>query len=109
MSYKKEIIETYKEDGTNDDIIFDDKWWLLGFNNVVYDMKEQKFRNYDYSDYVATTTGYDWREPTEEELNTVNELINLIFPIEDERNLYLQILATGLDGRCLEKFIILFI
>jgi phage/plasmid-associated DNA primase len=106
ISTKRDLIETYKEEGLNEEIIFDDKWWLLGFNNVVYDMKEYKFREYLYHDYVSTTTGYDWREPTEEELNTVNNLINLIFPIEDERELYLQILATGLDGRCLEKFII---
>jgi hypothetical protein len=106
MSIKKEIIETYKEYGDRDDIKFDDKWWLLGFNNVVYDMKEQQFRNYNYDDYITTTTGYDWREPTEEELTTVNHLINLIFPHEDEKELYLQILSTGLDGRCLEKFII---
>ena len=69
-------------------------------------MKEQKFREYNYDDYVTTTTGYDWREPTEEEINIVNKLINIILPCEDERELYLQILATGLDGRCLEKFII---
>ena len=106
MSMKKDLIETYKEEGRNDDIKFDDKWWLLGFNNKVYDFKEQKFREYNYDDYIATTTGYDWIDPTEEELKTVNNLINLIFPIEEEKELYLQILATGLDGRCLEKFII---
>jgi phage/plasmid-associated DNA primase len=106
ISTKRDLIETYKEEGLNEEILFDDKWWLLGFNNLVYDMKEHQFREYHYDDYVATTTGYDWRDSTEEELNTVNNLINLIFPIEDERELYLQILATGLDGRCLEKFII---
>jgi putative DNA primase/helicase len=106
MTMKRDLIETYKEEGRNDNVNFDDKWWLLGFNNIVYDLKEQEFRKYKYDDYIATTTGYDWREPTEEELKTVNNLINLIFPVEDERELYLQILSTGLDGRCLEKFII---
>jgi phage/plasmid-associated DNA primase len=106
ISMKRDIIETYKEDGCVDDINFDNKWWLLGFNNIVYDMKEEIFRDYHYDDYIATTTGYDWREPTEDELKKVNDLIKLIFPIEEERELYLQILATGLDGRCLEKFII---
>lgn len=59
--YKKDVIETYKEYGANEDIHFDDKWWLLGFNNKVYDFKERSMRKYEYDDYIVTTTGYDWR------------------------------------------------
>ena len=106
MTMKRDIIETYKEDGLCENVDFDNKWWLFGFNNMIYDIKKQTFRKYHYDDYVVTTTGYDWREPTEDEINTVEQLINKIFPIEDEKELYLQILSTGLDGRCLEKFII---
>jgi phage/plasmid-associated DNA primase len=106
ISYKKDIIETYKEFGLNNEINFDSKWWLLGFNNKVYDMEEECFRDYQYDDYVSMTTGYDWREPTDDEITTINTLIKLIMPIEEERDLYLQILATALDGRCLEKFIV---
>ena len=36
----------------------------------------------------------------------MNNIINNIFPIENERELYLSILSTGLEGRCLEKFTI---
>lgn len=105
ISMKRDIIETYKEEGVQE-ITFDDKWWLFGFNNKVYDLKEGIFREYHYNDYITITTGYDWREPTKEEIKTVNELIKKIFPVEVERELYLQILATGMDGRCLEKFTI---
>jgi phage/plasmid-associated DNA primase len=52
------------------------------------------------------TTNYDWREPTEQELKTMQKLIDLIMPIPDEREAYLQILCTVLEGRCLEKFTI---
>lgn len=106
MSYKKEIVETYKEYGLNNDIKFDDKWWLFGFNNMVYDMEDCKFREYRYDDYVSITCGYDWREPTDEEIKTMNNLIDSIMPIKDERDAYLQILCTGIDGRCCEKLII---
>lgn len=106
ITYKREIVETYKEYGVDNSINFDDKWWLLGFNNVVYDMELCEFRDYRYDDYVSITTGYDWREPTTEELHTMNKLIDSIMPIKAERDAYLQILATGLDGRCLEKFVI---
>lgn len=106
LAFKKDIIETYKEYGINNDIKFDDKWWLLGFNNLVYDMESDNFREYKYDDYVSMTCGYDWREPTPEELQTMNDLIKSIMPDEEDRNLYLQILCTALEGCCLERFII---
>ena len=106
ISFKREIIETYKEYGLDNNVMFDDKWHLLGFNNMTYDMETCTFREYKYDDYIATTTGYDWREPTDEELDTMNKLIESIMPIPEEREVYLQVLSTGLEGRCLEKFII---
>ena len=104
--YEMEIIKAYEKVGTNDKIVFDDNWKLFGFNNLVYDMEKECLREYQYDDYVSITTGYDWREPTEEELETMERLIKTIMPIEEERNLYLQILSTAIDGRCTEKFII---
>lgn len=106
IEYKKKLLETYKEFGVNESINFDDKWNLLGFNNLVYDMETNEIRNYKYDDYVSITTRYDWREPTTDEMQTMTRLIELIMPIEAERYAYLQILSTALSGKCLEKFII---
>ena len=106
VSFKKDIEETYKEYGTNNSINFDEKWYLFGFNNVVYDLEEGNFREYRYDDYISTTCGYDWREPTINEIKEVNDLIISIMPIKDERDLFLQIMCTALDGKCLEKFVI---
>ena len=106
LSFKKDIIITYKEYGVNNNIKFDDKWWLFGFNNTVYDMEDEMFREYKYEDYVSITTGYDWREPTQSEIDTLWGLINSIMPIKEERDAYLQILSTCIDGRCIEKFIV---
>ena len=105
LAMKKNIIETYKEYGVKD-INFDDKWWLFGFNNLVYDLKIHQFREYEKIDYVSITTGYDWIEPSQKEINTINEIINQIMPIEDEKMLYKTILSASFEGRCLEKFII---
>ena len=105
-NFKKEIVESYKEVNTNSTLKFDDKWYLFGFNNVVYDLELGSFREYKYDDYVSTTTGYDWRDPTEEELATMKTLIKEIMPNSEERQLYLEILATTLDGKCLEKFVV---
>ncbi len=106
MVFKKEIIETTKEYLTNNEIEFDDKFHLLGFNNKVYDLKINDFRDYRYDDYVSITTGYDWIEPPIEQVNKMNQILNQIMPISEERHLYLEIMSTCLEGRCLEKFII---
>lgn len=106
VNYKKNIVETYKEEGVNNTIKYDDKWWLFGFTNYVYDMKESNIREYCYSDYVSITTGYEWVEPTNEDILYIENLINKIMPDEDEKKTYLDILCTSIDGRCLEKFII---
>jgi phage/plasmid-associated DNA primase len=106
LSFKKEIIETTKECLTNNKIDFDSKFYLFGFENKVYDLNEAKFRDYKYDDYISIITGYEWIEPTKEQIITISKIINNIFPIENERELYLSILSTGLEGRCLEKFTI---
>lgn len=103
---KDKIIRYYSETYCNNNIKFDENWRLLGFTNGVYDMEEEIFREYKYDDYISITTGYDWREPTDDEMETMNDLINKIMPIEEEKNLYLQLLCTSIEGKCLEKFII---
>jgi len=69
LQFKKEIVETTKEFMTNNTDIFDNKPYLFGFTNVVYDLSVRQFRHYQRSDLVSITTGYDWVEPTAEELN----------------------------------------
>ena len=105
LNIKKDIIELYKEHGEKD-IEFDEKWWVLGFNNIVYDLKLKSFREYNKDDYVTITTGYNWIEPTTEEIDTINNIINKIMPVQEEKNLYKLLLSSTLEGRCLEKFIV---
>lgn len=104
--YKCDIVKTYKEYGVDLNVKFDNQWWLFGFNNLVYDLKEGHFREYKFNDYVSLTTKYDWREPTDEEIETMNKLIDTIMPVTEEKKLYLQILCTTLEGRSTERFIL---
>ena len=104
---KNEVLKTTRETLTNNDVIFDNKSYVLAFNNVVFDLQEHNFRGHMYDDYTLTTTGYDWREPTEDEIKIVNALIEKVFPIKEEQTLFfLQIFATGLEGVALEKIIV---
>ena len=104
-NFKQSIIEAYKEFAIKD-IRFDSNWFLFGFNNCVYDLTQASFRDYRKDDFVSMVTGYDWRQPTEEEINTMTSIINNIMPDNDIRQLYLEILSTSLEGECLEKFIV---
>ena len=61
----KKVVSTSEQDFTNNKIKFDDKWYLLPFENAVYDLRTHEFRKHRYDDYISTTTGYDWNEPTE--------------------------------------------
>ena len=83
--------------------------FLLGFNNGVYDLKEDCFRDYTFDDYITLSTNYDYKpvDYTIEENEVVKEMIVKIIedihPNPEHRELYLQILASGLDGKAYQK------
>ena len=90
-------------------IEFNGNPYLLGFDNGVYDLQADEFRNYKYDDYITLTTKYDYfsvdydileNNLLKEELATI---IDTIHPDPEHRILYLQILASGLDGRAYQK------
>jgi hypothetical protein len=88
-------------DGKNKDMLF-------YFNNKVYDLNDECFYNYEKKeDDNIITTGYDWNEPQKHELDTVNNILNTIFPDENERNYILMLLCSTLDGKMCEQFNIL--
>jgi phage/plasmid-associated DNA primase len=106
LAFKKEIIETTKEVLTNNKLEFDNKFNLFGFENLVYDLDICNFREYKYDDYISITTGYDWIEPSTKQIKLLNDILNKIFPNDGDKELYLTIASTGLEGRCLERFTI---
>ena len=90
----------------NKNITWEKNPYLFCFLNKVYDLKKNKFVEPDKYDYMFMNSGYNYEEPTEEELKTMNNLISKIFPHEDERKLYLTILSTGLSSLVVEKIVI---
>lgn len=100
--------------------------YLIGFENGVYDLKEGKFREYKYDDYITLSTGYDYNNKVDYDIEEYSKIRdNLIKIFNDIHNvksieecekcseeeikenekrkenltLYFQILASGLDGR----------
>lgn len=87
--------------------------FLLGFNNGVYDLLNDEFRNYRYEDYITLTTRYDYEAPdysipeVQDAKELIAQVIESIHPDPEKRLLYLQILASGLDGRAYQKLFLL--
>lgn len=86
--------------------IWDSKPYLFAFTNVIYDLRTGSTVAPNKFDYMRLSTGYEWRNPTQEECDELTDVFNKIYPIESTKNLYLTLLATGLIGRTLEKFIV---
>ena len=89
-----------------DDIKFENKPYLFTFKNCIYDLKNNTFIKPNKEDYLCLNTGYEYREPTQKEILELNDKLNEIFPINDEKKTYLTLLSTGLLGETLEKFIL---
>ncbi len=106
-SFKKDIINESKIYFTNDRLKFDDNIDLLGFENGVYDLKKGEFRKYKYDDYMTYSVGYNYVDNVDEDkILFMRDILKKIIPNEEENDMYLQILASALDGRCLEKIIL---
>jgi phage/plasmid-associated DNA primase len=100
------VIDYLREKYRNDSIEFDTKSNLFGFNNIVYDLELNEFRNYQKEDLITITTGYDWKEPNEEEVNLIKKLLCQIQTEIEIRNFYLDIYCSGLWGTTLQYYII---
>ena len=86
--------------------IFDTNNNLFIFNNKAYDFLNNKWVYVSKFDYILTTCGNEYTEPTKEQLDKVSKLINDIFPNPEIKRAYISILRSGLTGHRLEKFII---
>jgi phage/plasmid-associated DNA primase len=110
-SFKKDIINESRIYFTNDRLKFDDDIDLLGFENGVYDLKKGEFRKYKYDDYMTYSVGYNYVDKVTNEVGVekimfMRDILKKIIPDEAENDMYLQILSSALDGRCLEKIIL---
>jgi phage/plasmid-associated DNA primase len=101
----KHILSMAKETETD----FNSNPFLLGFNNGVYDLLNDNFRDYKFDDYITLSTKYDYKMPEYDDLETDNikeelkKIFEMIQPDAESRLLYQQVLASGLDGRPYQK------
>lgn len=89
----------------NDTIDFDYNPYLFAFNNCVYNFETKQFRKQIKDDYLLMNAGYDWEEPTDDEVGCVSEIIDKIHVDPEVRRCYMSILYNGCIGICPEKVI----
>ena len=64
-------------------IEFDNKPHLIAFDNGVFNLQTKQFGFKNKNYYMTMTTGYDYNEE-QEGIETITELFEKVFPIEDE-------------------------
>ena len=87
---------------------FDSNPFLLGFDNGVYDLEKGIFRDYTFNDYITLSTRYDYKELKDDEETKskkieLDNILDTIHPDPECKLLFLQVLASGLDGRPYQK------
>jgi hypothetical protein len=99
------IIEYLRSYYNDEAIQFDRKPFLLGFNNGVYDLETDEFREHRYEDYLTMSVGYDFVTQRNPQLEKeVSDVLGKVQTDGDMRTFLLVVLATGLCGLCVESF-----
>jgi phage/plasmid-associated DNA primase len=80
---------------------------IFCFNNVTFDLHENCFIDNSTTNYAMLSTGYSWIEPTDDEMKTIENIIDDILPDKDTKTLVLTYFGTGLYGKNLEAFMIM--
>ena len=77
-----------------------DNRYLMGFNNGVYDLRNNEFRQGFPSDYITYTTGYDWEEFTGDEpvFKQINDYMKKIIPNQNKREYTMRYIASCARG-----------
>jgi len=107
----KHILSKSKESAIDE---FNANPFLIGFDNGVYDLQNDEFRPYKFDDFMTLSTKYDYMKPNYDDVKTghkkIREDLETIFktiqPDEETRKLYMEALASGLDGRPYQKLVL---
>jgi phage/plasmid-associated DNA primase len=81
---------------------------VIAFNNMLYDLETNEFRNIKPDDYVCRTCGYDIntkKDPTTRD--EITKIIEGIFPDKDTREYYLKATALSFFSNRFENFYVL--
>lgn len=78
---------------------------IFCFKNTCFDLGLKKQKKIDKYDYITLNTGYDWIEPTEEEVEKIDKFLNEIQPNKKVLDCVLSVLRRALYGKQEERFV----
>jgi len=103
---KTEVISILEADGYDKEDVFDKLPYVFCFNNKAIDLQTNKEITITKDMYITQKTKYNYEEPTQKQIDLINELFNKIFPDPEIKRCYLSILYSSLTGIRPEKFIV---
>lgn len=109
-SFCKGVIDFLPDLYYNDKIeeMIDRNTNIIAFNNMLYDLEKNEFRNIKPDDYICRTCGYDIN--TKKDKETRDEIVKIIegiFPDKDTREYYLKATALSFFTNRFENFYVL--
>jgi len=98
----KQLRITYKQDDVNDKFNVVNPY-LFAFNNGVYDLENDIFRNAKPEEYILLTTGYDYKEIDDKIKQEILKDLRDVISDEDELTFLLKVFAMSLMGSTKSK------
>lgn len=86
----------------NYNIRFDNLNNIFNFNNISFNLYENKFVNTTCDDFVSSTCGYNYVIPSLNKINKLNEIIKIIMPVEHKRITMLNLCCASLFDKELD-------
>lgn len=107
--YQKNIMEACRLKFYNNTFVekLDQNPYLLGFNNGVYDLNNNTFRNGIPDDNITMSVGYDYVE-YEETNDMIKEINNYFIQVQQDilkRNYLLRFISSLCDGKQTQTFV----
>jgi len=72
---------------------------IFCFNNIAFNLHTAEVYEPKKTDYITMKSGYDYIEPTQDDINEIDKLFDSIFPDPEVKKTYISILRTGLSGK----------
>jgi P4 family phage/plasmid primase-like protien len=91
--------------------LLDNRSYLLGFENGVYDLKLHIFREGMPDDYISLSTNKNYLpyDPSLPEIDEINNFFSKLFTNEAIRNYVMDILTCAIDGSIIQERFYVFI
>lgn len=96
----------FYENDKNFGQLLDTNYYLLAFTNGTYDLKEKKFRQGYKDDYLTIRNSYDYVPTHTKYMESLEQFLEDIMPIKEDRSYLLKFLASCLSGQIREEIIL---